>query len=185
MLSQLIQSAINAIKSLFAAKPPAPVGACATGKTSLNCLGTAAEQTQLSTYVESIRNAGPQGKAFVESLEQAPTQTQLSIAKSAQDKFGKVIPLKATGGGVTLRPTESLSGHNEVYVDPTHLIDYTATDGSTVKETPAGLLLHEMGHAAQLNAGDAAQTTGGPDAEANVRTLTNPIRQELGMKPER
>ncbi len=41
-----------------------------------------------------------------------------------------------------------------------------------------------MGHAALLNSGDPAQTTGGRAAENNVRTETNPIREELGQKPE-
>jgi hypothetical protein len=147
--------------------------------------GSAADQKKLDELVEKIRKSGPKGKAFIESLEKGPTKTRLFIAKSAEQKDGTVIDLKRTGGGVTVRPTQSKSGDNEVYVDPTHLIDYQAADGSTVKETPEGLLLHEMGHAKLLNDKDPAQTTGGPNAEKNVRTETNPIRQELGMKPEK
>lgn len=147
--------------------------------------GTPAEQQQLRDLVEKIRNAGPKGKAFIESLEKGSKNTHLYIATSATKKDGTVIPLSSTGGGITLRPTESKSGDNEVYIDPSNLINYTATDGSTVKETPEGLLLHEMGHAERLNAGDPAQTTGGSTAEGNVRTVTNDIREELGMKPEK
>jgi uncharacterized Zn-binding protein involved in type VI secretion len=153
--------------------------------TALVLEGTDAEQKQLKELVEKIRNSGPKGKAFIEALEKGPTKTRLFIGKSVEQKDGTVISLADTGGGVTIRPTDSKSGDNEVHIDPTNLIDYTATDGSTVKETPEGLLAHEMGHAKLLNDKDPAQTTGGPDAEKNVRTETNPIREELGMKPEK
>lgn len=153
--------------------------------TSLVANGTVAEQEQLIQMVETIRASGPQGKAFIEALENSPNGTQLFIGTSATRADGSVVNLASTGGGVTIRPTRSVSGDNEVHVDPTNLINYTATDGTTVTETPEGLLAHEMGHAKLLNDGDPAQTTGGPAAEANVRTETNPIRQELGMKPER
>jgi uncharacterized Zn-binding protein involved in type VI secretion len=146
--------------------------------------GPPADRQVLSEMVETIRNSGPKGKAFIESLEKGPNKTRLFVGKSAEKKNGTVVDLASTGGGVTLRPTESKSGDNEVHVDPTNLIEYRATDGSTVKEKPEGLLLHEMGHAKLLNDKDPAQTTGGADAEKNVRTETNDIRQELGMKPE-
>ena len=117
----------------------------------------------------------------------SPAQTgQSVVTTNAPTTTGSTTTsLSNTGGGLTLRPTESVSGNNEVHIDPTHLIDYQADDGTSVTETPAGLLLHELGHASLLNSGDSAQTMGGPQAEANVRTLTNPIRTELGMKPER
>lgn len=170
--------------------PPSASATAASGaalgpKGSLSVDGTAADQKTLSQLIENIRNSGPKGKAFIESLEKGATKTRLFVATSAEKKDGTVVPLARTGGGLTLRPTESKSGDNEIYVDPTNLINYTATDGSTVKETPEGLLLHEMGHAKLLNDKDPAQTTGGPAAERNVRTETNPIRQELGMKPEK
>jgi hypothetical protein len=158
---------------------------CGASPCSLIVEGSAADQKKLKELVEKIRNSGPKGKAFIESIEKSPTKTRLSIGTSATKKDGTVLSLASLGGGVTLRPTESASGDNEVHVDPTNLINYTATDGSTVKETEEGLLLHEMGHAERLNAGDPAQTSGGPGAEANVRTATNPIRSELGMKPEK
>lgn len=162
------------------------VAPCAHGGGSaLTLHGSADEQKQLREMVEKIRKGGPKGKAFIESLEKGPQKTQLHVGKSAKDKHGKTIPLKSTGGGVTLRPKNSKSGDNEVHVDPTHLIEYTATDGTKTKETPEGLLLHEMGHAKLLNEGDPAQTTGGAKAEENVRKKTNPIRSEMGMKPEK
>lgn len=170
-----------------------PSAACAPGstatcpnapKSSLVFKGTAEEQKQAQELVENIRGSGPKGKAFIEALETSPNKTEISIGTSATKKDGTVLQLSSTGGGVTLRPTESPSGNNEVIVDPTNLINYTATDGSTVKETPEGLLLHELGHAKLLNDGDAAQTAGGSSAEANVRKETNDIRSELGMKPE-
>ncbi|HEY4263246.1 MAG TPA: hypothetical protein VGM98_24000, partial [Schlesneria sp.] len=147
--------------------------------------GSAADKKTLSDLVEKIRKSGPKGKAFIEALEKGPTKTHLFVAKSAEKKDGTVVQLKDTGGGLTLRPTESKSGDNEVFVDPTNLIDYNATDGSTAKEKPEGLLLHEMGHAKLLNDKDPDQTSGGANAEKNVRTETNPIREEMGMKPEK
>lgn len=179
------QAAANLVKSLFSSQAPSPNAACLSSASNIVYGGTPAEQKQLKDMVEKMRDGGPKGKAFIESLEKGPKPTRLQIAKSATKKDGAVIPLSNTGGGVTLRPTESKSGDNEVYVDPTNLINYKATDGTMVKETPEGLLLHEMGHAGRLNAGDPAQTSGGAAAEANVRTDTNPIRQEMGMKPEK
>ncbi len=147
--------------------------------------GSAADQKTLKQLLDKIRSSGPKGKAFIESLERGATKTHLFVATSAEKKDGTVIPLANTGGGITLRPTESKSGDNEVCIDPANLINYTATNGSIVKETPEGLLLHEMGHAKLLNDKDTAQTTGGANAEKNVRTETNPIRPEIGMKPEK
>lgn len=160
-------------------------GTCGESPCSLILEGSAADQKKLKELVEKIRNSGPKGQAFIESLEKSPKKTRLSIGKTATKKDGTVVSLASLGGGMTLRPTASKSGDNEVYVDPTDLINYTATDGSVVKETEEGLLLHEMGHAERLNAGDPAQSSGGPTAEANVRTTTNPVRSELGMKPEK
>ena len=77
--------------------------------------GSEAEQQQLSTLKEDIRNAGPKGKAFIQSLESGPNQIDIYIATSATRKDGTVIPLSNTGGGITLRPTESQSGNIEVY----------------------------------------------------------------------
>jgi hypothetical protein len=170
--------------------PESPVGspaqACPLARgAGIATEGTDAEKKSLNELVEKIRNSGPKGKAFIEALEKAPTKTRLFAAKSAEQKDGTVISLARTGGGVTIRPTQSKSGDNEVYVDTSNLIDYTATDGSKVKETPEGLLLHEMGHAKLLNGKDPEQTKGGAAAEKNVRTETNPIREELGMKPEK
>jgi uncharacterized Zn-binding protein involved in type VI secretion len=165
----------------------AAVGAGKAGSataSSLELKGSDADKKTLGDIVEKIRNSGEKGRAFIEALEKGPTKTQLSIGKSVTKKDGTVISLARTGGGITLRPTESQSGNNEVVVDPTNLIQYQATDGSKVNETPEGLTLHEMGHAKLLNDKDPDQTTGGPDAEKNVRTETNPIREELGMKPE-
>jgi len=147
-------------------------------------VGTPAEMAQLAAMLESIRNSGPLGAAFIHRLETAATPTRFQIGTSATDAAGNVIQLSNTGGGVTIRPTDSVSGDNEVYVDPTNLINYNGTDGNQHQETPEGLLLHEAGHADLLNSGDPAQTTGGPAAEGNVRTLTNPIRQEMGTVPE-
>ena len=152
---------------------------------SLSTNGSVADQKTLNQLVNKIGNSGPKGKNFIDSLEKGMTKTNLYVATSAEKKDGTVIPLINTGGGITLRPTESKSGANEVYIDPSNLINYTATDGNTVTETPEGLLLHEMGHAKLLNDNDPDQTTGGSNAEKNVRTLTNPIRQELGMKSEK
>ena len=146
--------------------------------------GTPAEQAQLAALLNSIRNSGPLGAAFINRLETAATPTQFAIGTSATKADGTVIQLANTGGGVTLRPTESASGNNEVHIDPTNLINYNGTDGAQHTETPQGLLLHEAGHADLLNSGDPAQTTGGANAERNVRTLTNPIRTEGGMVPE-
>lgn len=160
------------------------VTSCGKSPCSLILEGSPADQKKLSELVEKIRNSGPKGKAFIEKLEKDPKKTHLFIGTNATQKDGTVISLASTGGGVTIRPKDSQSGENEVHVDPTNLINYTSTDGSTVKETQEGLLLHEMGHAALLNDGDPAQTSGGPDAERNVRTLTNPVRSELGMKPD-
>jgi uncharacterized Zn-binding protein involved in type VI secretion len=146
--------------------------------------GTPAEQAQLAALLNGIRDSGPLGAAFVNRLETAATPTQFAIGTSATRADGTVIQLANTGGGITLRPTESASGNNEVHIDPTNLINYAGTDGAQHTETPQGLLLHEAGHADLLNSGDPAQTTGGPNAERNVRTLTNPIRTEGGMVPE-
>lgn len=166
--------------------PPGSTAPCPyASKSNLAFKGTPEEQKQAKELVEKIRNSGPKGKAFVEALENSPKKTELSIGTSATKKDGTVVQLSNTGGGITLRPSESASGNNEVIVDPKNLIDYTATDGTTAKETPEGLTLHELGHAKLLNDGDAAQTSGGPDAEANVRKETNDIRSELGMKPEK
>lgn len=146
--------------------------------------GTPAEQAQLANLLNDIRNSGPLGADFIYRLETAATATRFHIGTSSTDRHGNVVQMSSTGGGITIRPTDSISGDNEVYVDPTNLISYTGTDGNTHRETPEGLLLHEAGHAALLNSGDPAQTTGGPNAERNVRTLTNPIRSEMGMVPE-
>jgi uncharacterized Zn-binding protein involved in type VI secretion len=146
--------------------------------------GTLAAQGQAFWMVQKMAASGPSGQAFASSLQDATTPTRVHIGTTATRADGTVINLAATGGGVTLRPSQSQTGDNEVHFNPNHLIDYTATDGSIVRETPEGLLLHEMGHAALLNAGDPAQTTGGPAAEANVRALTNPVRREMGMQPE-
>ncbi len=143
--------------------------------------GTPAEQQQLAEMIETIRNSGPDGKAFIESLENSPNPTRLFIGTSATQADGTVISLAATGGGVTIRPSDSVTGANEVYVDPTNLINYNTTAGGRAAETQEGLLMHEMGHAALLNSGDPAQTTGGPNAERNVRTLTNPVRSDMGI----
>lgn len=139
---------------------------------------------RLMGLVAHIRGAGPLGAAFITGIDGGGTDTDLHIATSATKRDGTVISLSATGGGLTLRATESASGHIEVYVDPSNLISYNATDGTVATETPTGLLLHEMGHASLLLSGDPAQTTGGPAAEAHVRTLTNPIRAELGVKQD-
>lgn len=163
----------------------APTTTCGSGACALIVEGNAAEQKKLKELVEKIRNSGPKGKAFIEGLEKGPKKTRLFIGKSATEKDGTVVQLSTLGGGVTTRPTKSQSGDNEVHIDPTNLINYTADDGSRVKETEEGLLLHEMGHAQRLNEGDPAQTSGGPAAESNVRTTTNPIRTELGMRPEK
>ncbi len=152
---------------------------------NLRLSGTPAQQQQMMALVNQIRNSGPEGAALISALENASMPTELYIGTSVTKANGTTTSLSNTGGGLTLRPTESVSGNNEVHIDPTHLIDYQADDGTSVTETPAGLLLHELGHASLLNSGDSAQTMGGPQAEANVRTLTNPIRTELGMKPER
>jgi uncharacterized Zn-binding protein involved in type VI secretion len=146
--------------------------------------GSAADRARLSTMLDQIAASGPKGKAFIDRLGAGPNQTRVQIATSVTKKDGTVISMARTGGGITLRPTESQSGDTEVTVDPNNLIDYKATDGTTAKETPNGLLLHEMGHADLLNSGDPAQTTGGAAAESNVRTDTNPVRQELGLKPD-
>jgi hypothetical protein len=183
-LGDLLKSAWDKAASLFSDKAPAsPATACA-GRGSIVLEGSDEEKKQLGQTLDKIAAGGPKGKAFVKALESAPTPTHVRIATSAEKKDGTVVPLSATGGGITLRPTESKSGHNEVYVDPSNLIDYQATDGSTVKEKPEGLLLHELGHAKLLNDGEVSQVKGGPAAEAAVRKETNDIRQELGMKPE-
>src|SRR5262245_11820661 len=88
--------------------------------------GTPAEQAQLRALIESSRTAGPLGQAFIQSLETAATPTEIFIGTSATRADGTVISLATTGGGVTLRPTESASGNNEVHIDPTNLINYTA-----------------------------------------------------------
>lgn len=154
-------------------------------KAALTANGSSKDRKAQKKLIDRIRNSGPKGRKFIESLENAPTNTRIFFGTSAEKKDGTVIPLSSTGGGVTLRPSESKSGDTEVYVDTSNLINYTAVDGTTATETPEGLLLHELGHARLLNDGDPAQTTGGNQAEANVRTLTNPIRVELGMKPEK
>ncbi|MBK5291552.1 MAG: PAAR domain-containing protein [Acidobacteriia bacterium] len=147
--------------------------------------GSPAEQATLAAILNNIRNSGPQGAALIHGLETAPTPTHFRIGTSSTDRHGRVVQLANTGGGITLRPTDSVSGHNEIYVDPAHLITYNGTDGNTHTETPDGLVLHEAGHASLLNSRDPAQTTGGPQAEQNVRTLTNPVRTEMGQVPER
>lgn len=182
-----LEKAWASVGSLFSDKPVgSPAEPCPLSRSaSLAGEGSSDDKKALNQLIEQIRNAGPKGKAFIESLEKAPTKTNVFVARSVEKKDGTVIQLADTGSGITLRPTESKSGCNEVHIDPTNLIDYRATDGSTVKETPEGLLVHELGHAKLLNDKDAAQTTGGPNAEKHVREETNPIRQELGMKPER
>jgi hypothetical protein len=146
--------------------------------------GTPAEQAQMAQILNNIRNSGPLGAAFIYSLESSATVTRFHIGTSSTDRHGNVVPLSTTGGGITIRPGDSISGDNEIYVDPTNLITYNGTDGNRHTETPEGLVLHEAGHAALLNSGDPAQTTGGPNAERNVRTLTNPVRTEMGQVPE-
>jgi uncharacterized Zn-binding protein involved in type VI secretion len=146
--------------------------------------GTPAEQAILAALLARIRDSGPNGAAFIAGLETAATPTRFNMATQSTDRHGNTVSLATTGGGITIRPTDSVSGDNEVYVDPTNLITYGGTDGATHQERPEGLLAHEAGHAALLNAGDPAQTTGGAAAEANVRTLTNPIRTEMDMVPE-
>lgn len=147
--------------------------------------GTPAAQAVLAALLNRIRNSGPQGGAFINRLEAAATPTHFNISSSSTDRHGNVVQMSNTGGGITIRPIDSVSGDNEVFVDPTNLITYNGTDGNTHHETPDGLLLHEAGHADLLNAGDPAQTRGGQQAERNVRTSTNPIRSEMGMVPER
>ncbi len=143
--------------------------------------GTPAEQQRLAELVENIRNSGPKGKAFIESLENSPNQTRLFIDTSATQADGTVISLAATGGGVTLAPNRSQTGHNEVYIDPTNLINYNTTAGGVATETPEGLLMHEMGHANLIGAGHPSHAAPGPAAEAEVRRTTNDIRTELGL----
>ncbi len=106
-----------------------------TGHGSLVYGGSEADREQLDQLVETIRRSGPQGKAFVEQLEAGPQTTRLFIGTTATRADGTVVNLASTGGGVTLRPTESPSGDNEVHVDPTNLINYNATDGTTERET--------------------------------------------------
>jgi len=188
-LGAILGAALAGLANFLGGFPKAvlqPDGSIATQyNPNILLTGPAADRARLTQLLNSIGNAGPQGQAFIDRLGRGPNITRVNIANSATKRNGAVVPLATTGGGITLRPSESTSGDTEVYVDPTNLINYTATDGSVVQETPEGLLMHEMGHADLLNSGDAAQTTGGPAAEANVRNDTNSIRQELGMKPER
>ena len=76
--------------------------------------GTPAQQAQLAALLNDIRNSGPQGAAFINRLETAATPTRFGIGTSATRADGTVIQLANTGGGVTLRPTESASGNTEV-----------------------------------------------------------------------
>ncbi len=146
--------------------------------------GTPAEQAVLAALLNRIRLSGPNGAALINSLETNATPTRFNIATSFTDSSGTTGQLADIGGGVMVPAGGSNSGDNEVYVDPTHLITYTGTDGNTHNETPDGLLAHEAGHADLQNQGDPSHTTAGGDAEAGVRNHTNPIRSEMGMEPE-
>jgi hypothetical protein len=131
-------------------------------------------QWQLRALVALIRHSGPRGSALIRSLEKSIFITRLYVATKARE-YGKTVRLRNTGGGYS---TFSKGGINRIYIHPSMRIHYRATDGSKVRETSAGLLLHELGHAWLANHNR-------PNSERAVRRLTNPIRRALGMKPER
>jgi len=143
--------------------------------------GTEAEQMQLAQLIEDIRNSGPKGKAFIESLENSPSRTRISIGTWTRDKDGVTTRLPRVGGGYTTPAASSVSGDNEVMIDPTNLVDYKTTSGGTAKETPQGLLVHELGHAKLYGEGDPSQSAPGSAPEDAVRKKTNGIRAELGL----
>lgn len=64
MLSQLIQSAINAVKSMFAAKPPAPLAACAKPKWSEEEIKAQWQKTAAGKSVLSKLPASTAFKAY-------------------------------------------------------------------------------------------------------------------------
>jgi RHS repeat-associated protein len=143
-------------------------------------VGTKSEKKEILEITNQIAKSGPAGKAFISRMKK-DGPTLVSQGTSLTKKDGSVVSLADTGGGVTIRATDGASGKTEVVFDKNNLMNYTATDGSTVKGTPAGLLLHELGHGSLLNKGDPSISPPGPAAEQSVRTLTNPIRTELGL----
>ena len=79
---------------------------------------------------------------------------------------------------------QSVSGNIEIVIDPDYVTEYTATDGSTATDTVVGVLVHELGHAVLTNRGDPTQAEPSTSSENAARRLTNPVREELDLKPE-
>jgi len=121
-------------------------------------------------------------------VENAPVPIDIIDAKSGVAKDGTTFKPADYGGGFTLGPNQTKSGHVEVYVDtsmwgkPGGLGSYKTTDGKTAYETPAGLVSHELGHGLLRANGD--RTPQGPASENKAIRLTNPIRIDLGLKPQ-
>jgi RHS repeat-associated protein len=147
--------------------------------------GTREEKRESRRLVKDIKKSGPEGRAFIRALQKDPQDVVVSQGTSATKADGTTVALSATGGGVTIPASESVSGKIEVVFDKNNLINYIATDGASVTETPAGLVLHELGHGWLLMKGDPSHATPGSAAEKAVRDLTNPIRQQMKLKPEK
>jgi RHS repeat-associated protein len=145
--------------------------------------GTRGEKKEIRQLTKQIKNSGPEGKALIKALEKGP-DVLVSQGSSVTKNDGTVVALSDTGGGLTIPASESMSGKIEIVSDKSNLVSYTATDGSAVTETPGGLVLHEFGHGELLMKGDPSHESPGPAAEQAVRDLTNPIREDLGLKPE-
>ncbi len=146
--------------------------------------GTKEEKRESRNLVKDVKSSGPEGRAFIRSLQKDSQDVSVSQGTSATKADGTVVPLSSTGGGVTIPAGQSVSGKIEVVFDKNNLVTYTATDGTPATETPAGLVLHELGHGLLLMRGDPSHATPGPAAEQAVKNLTNPIRSKMGQKPE-
>ncbi|WP_411851535.1 RHS repeat domain-containing protein [Stenotrophomonas sp. LGBM10] len=147
--------------------------------------GTKQEKKESKSLVRDIRRSGPLGRAFISDLRESQQEILVSQGASVTLADGTMVLLSNTDGGVTIPASESVSGKIEVVFDKNNLADYPATDGTSATETPAGLVLHELGHGTLLMREDASHATPGPAAESAVRVLTNPIREEMELAPEK
>jgi hypothetical protein len=124
----------------------------------------------------------------MKAVENAPVPIDIIDAKVGTAKDGTAVRPSDMGGGFCWGPSQTKSGHVEVYVDtsmwskPGGLGAYKTTGGKTALETPMGLVSHELGHGLLRARGD--RTPQGPASENKAIRLTNPIRIELGLQPQ-
>lgn len=125
---------------------------------------------------------------MVKGIENSPVPVDVIDAKFGLQKNGAKVLVADQGGGFCLAPDQTKSGHVEVYVDtgmwgkPGGLGFYPAKGGGSAAETPQGLLSHELSHAFLRGRGDT--TPQGPASEIKAIRMSNPIRIDMGLRPQ-